>query len=52
MDGAKITAWMDSHKIQPGREHRVAFDTAAARVVKTVAVNEVKTVGADGSMVP
>ncbi len=52
MDGAKITAWMDSHKIQPGREHRVAFDTAAARVVKTVAVNEVKTVGADGSMIP
>jgi hypothetical protein len=52
MEGDKLTAWMAAHKIEPGREHLVSLDLDSNRVVKTVAVNAVKTVGDDGQMAP
>jgi hypothetical protein len=52
MDGDRITEWMEANKLEPGKEHRVAIDAVSNRVVKTVAVNAVKTVGDDGQMAP
>ncbi len=54
MDGEKVAAWMEANKIEPGREHRVALakDGHSPRAVKTVGVNQLKTVGPDGQMAP